>query len=213
MTSDEEIVALYTGAAPNPNTIMLRFWGDNTRYSMYELCGGDIAEEVRHYYIVCPKCKTAQRMVFSQIWWPEMCSDAREIVRKSLARYECCECKSRLDDYHRNMAVRMGYWKADEHIEKAQVIGFQLPAWYSPFVSLSNVVAAHIRGKDDVGKRYVFVTQYEAEVYREAITPKAEARVLEHKTDIPPLIVPRNAVALTCGIDSQKVGFWYVLIS
>lgn len=169
------------------------------------------AEEVRHYYIVCPKCKTAQRMVFSQIWWPEMCSDAREIVRKSLARYECCECKSRLDDYHKNMAVRMGYWKADEYIEKAQVIGFQLPAWYSPFVSLSNVVAAHIRGKDDVGKRYVFVTQYEAEVYREAITPKAEARVLEHKTDIPPLIVPRNAVALTCGIDSQKVGFWYVV--
>ena len=44
VTSDEEIVALYTGASPNPNTIMFRFWGDNTRYSMYELCGGDIAD-------------------------------------------------------------------------------------------------------------------------------------------------------------------------
>ena len=44
VTSDEEIVALYTGAAPDPNTIMFRFWGDNTRYSMYELCAGDIAD-------------------------------------------------------------------------------------------------------------------------------------------------------------------------
>ncbi len=169
------------------------------------------AEEIRHYYIVCPRCMTAQRMVFSRIWWPEACGDPREIVRKSLARYQCCECNAHLDDYQRNLAVRMGHWKADKPVEKAQVIGFQLPAWYSPFVSLSNVAAAYIRGKDDRGKRYVFVTQYEAEVYRETITQKAESRILEHKTEIPPLIVPKNAVALTCGIDTQKIGFWYVV--
>jgi phage terminase large subunit GpA-like protein len=56
-----------------------------------------------------------------------------------------------------------------------------------------------------------FVTQHKAEAWKETIIPKKESGVLALKTDLPPLIVPPGAVALSCGIDPQKYGFWFVV--
>jgi len=42
---------------------------------------------------------------------------------------------------------------------------------------------------------------------------KSETNVLKHKIDLPAGVVPEGAVALTCGIDVQKSGFWFVVRS
>jgi len=169
------------------------------------------ADEIRHYFAVCPICKAPQRMVFNQFTWPESCRDPRELVRKRLAHYQCVACGMLWDDYRRNLAVRAGFWQADDPVERPVVVGFQLPSWYSPFISLSSVVAAYLRGKEDPAKKYVFITQHEAEVYRETITTKEEDKILEHRTALPPLIVLPEAITLTCGIDCQKLSFWFVV--
>ena len=169
------------------------------------------ADEVRHYWAVCPICHEAQIMVFAQFNWPQSVRDPREIIRNRLATYQCKACGMLWDDYRRDLAVRAGFWKAEVSVERPVSVGFYLPSWYSPFMPLAKVVAAHLRGLEDPGKKYVFITQHAAEVYRETITPQEEDKVLEHRTALPPLIVPTWAVALTAGIDAQKFGFWFVV--
>lgn len=169
------------------------------------------ADEVRDYLAVCPICKDPQIMVWDQFNWPASVRDPREIIRKRLATYQCRACGMLWDDYQRNVAVRAGFWQARTAVERPTAVGFHLPSWYSPFTTLSKVVAAHLRGLEDPGKKYVFITQHAAEVYRETITPKEEDKILQHRTDLPALVVPKEAVALTAGIDAQKFGFWFVV--
>jgi len=169
------------------------------------------ADEIRHYWAVCPICREPQILVFEQFSWPNSVRDPREIYRKRLARYQCNTCGMLWDDYQRNLAVRAGFWRSDNPVERPVSVGFHLPSWYSPFISLSKVVAEYLRGLEDPSKKYAFITQHAAEVYREAINPKKEDKILEHRTDLRPLIVPKEAVALTAGIDVQKFGFWFVV--
>jgi phage terminase large subunit GpA-like protein len=170
------------------------------------------ADEVRHYRAVCPTCDADQVMRFAQFTWPETVRDPREVVRKRLAHYQCESCGMLWDDYTRNRAVQGGFWQAEISVERPACVGFHLPSWYSPFISLSDVVAAYLKGVEDHSKLMVFITQHKAEVWKETIAPKDEQKLLDtHKTDIPPLIVPARAVALTAGIDAQKFGFWFVV--
>lgn len=168
-------------------------------------------DEVRDYHVPCPICGELQIMMFDQIVWPQNCRDPREIVRNRLAKYQCRTCGMFWDDHLRNQAVRKGQWIARVSMDRPHAVGFHLPSWYSPFLSLSVPAASFLRGQDDPTKLMVFVTQHKAEVWRETIIPKKETGVLEHKTDIPAGIVPAQAVALTAGIDVQKNGFWFVV--
>jgi phage terminase large subunit GpA-like protein len=185
-------------------------------------------DEVRRYQAVCPVCGTAQVMEFERIVWPSACRDPREIVRRRLAAYECVRCSMSWDDRLRDHAVKAGLalpghgWtastppgepaKAVAPVERPRVVGFHLPSWYSPFVSLSAVAAAFLKGKDDPGKQMVFVTQHKAETFRAVVAPKEESKVLERRVpDLPPGVVPPAAVAVTCGIDVQKYTFWFVV--
>jgi len=169
------------------------------------------ADELRRYYAVCPVCGEAQLMEFERLAWPKAFTDPREIVRKRLASYQCSACGMLWNDYQRDQAVRLGHWQADLPVDRPRCVAFHLPSWYSPFVSLSSVVAAYLRGLEDPAKKMVFVTQHEAQVWRETITPQKESKILEHRCDLAPLIVPKEAVALTAGIDCQKYGFWFVV--
>ncbi len=180
------------------------------------------ADEIRMYEALCPTCGEYQRMEFDQISWGTA-RDPRVVARGKLARYYCVSCATAWDDYTRDKAVREGRWapyKYDqekgtwsrrEPMERPRTVAFHLPSWYSPFVSLSDVAAAFLRGLEDPAKLMVFVTQHKAEAWRETIVPKRESAVLEHRTEYPAGVVPPEAVALTAGIDAQKRGFWFVV--
>jgi phage terminase large subunit GpA-like protein len=101
----------------------------------------------------------------------------------------------------------------EKPIERPQTVGFVLPSWYSPFVSLSEIVAAHIRGQEDPSKKMVFVTQHEAKPYKETVESKTESQLLSHKTKLASAIVPANAIALTAGIDTHKNGFKFTVFA
>jgi phage terminase large subunit GpA-like protein len=168
------------------------------------------ADEIRDYHARCPVCAEDQIMQFDNISWGKS-RDPREVFRGRLARYYCAKCGMAWDDYLRDRAVAAGRWIARDPVERPSAVGFHLPSWYSPFISLSAVAAAFLRGLDDPKKLMVFITQHKAEAWKETIIPKKESGVLEHKTDLPAGIVPADAVALTAGIDVQKAGFWFVV--
>jgi len=168
-------------------------------------------DEVRYYHARCPVCNELQVMENHNIH-AAGCKDHREIRRKQLARYSCVKCKMDWDDYMRNKAVSAGRWKAVHSVERPVAVAFRgLASWYSPFVSLSTGLAEFFKSKDDPNKLQAYYTQHRCEAWAERVENKIESELLEHKNDIPPGIVPEWAVALTCGIDTQKIGFWFVV--
>jgi phage terminase large subunit GpA-like protein len=170
------------------------------------------ADEVRRYHVPCPKCGAYQVMVFERIVSTDSKEkDPRAIVRKRLARYKCVNCGHLWDDAARDRAVRNGQWRANKPVDNPVVIGFHLPAWNSPFVSLSSSLAAFRRGLDQPGKLYIFRTQHEAVPWQENYIPKKEEEILKNRCDLSAGVVPEKAIALTCGIDMQKNGFFFVV--
>jgi len=177
------------------------------------------ADEIRHYEAKCPVCGQLQKMIFEKapdklggIVWPSDIRDPRKVERRRLANYECCACGMLWNDHMRNKAVRDGRWVSDNPVDRPTVIGFHLPSWYSPFVSLSKVAADFLRGKGDLIKHKGFVTQHKAEAWKNTVEkPKKEDDILKARCDLAAQTVPESAVALTVGVDVQKAGFWFTV--
>lgn len=169
------------------------------------------ADEIRYYYARCPICGEEQRMVWENISWGDT-RDSRKVMREKLAHYNCKACGMQWDDTMRDMAVlatMKNGWRAEEPVVRPRVIAFRLQSWYVQ--SMSEAVAAFLDGQDDPEKLKSWVTQHCAEEWKEKAIKKTENAVLDRKSVYPPLIVPPDVVALTCGIDVQKNGFWFVV--
>jgi len=165
-------------------------------------------DEVRHYEAKCPLCGEYQRMLWENIAWGNT-REPREVLRSNLAKYHCSRCAMAWDDAMRDRAVRDGRWVAENKVDRPSAVGFVLPSWY--VVPLARPVAAFLRGLDDREALRTWVTQHCAEPFLETVVKKTDVTILSRKTDIPPLVVPAGAIALTSGIDMQKYGFWFVV--
>ena len=180
-------------------------------------------DAVFDYHAVCPACGQRQLMTFPGIKWEGGSgADPSEIKAKHLAWYECEHCTSRWDDEMRNQAVQAGVWMARDmplslsaYLDRFRParIGFHLPAWISYFVSLSECAAAFLYGLTDIIKMQDFRNAFCAEPWREQVIKKDEDDILSHRNHLPAGVVPSDAVALTCGIDVQKDGFWFLVKS
>jgi terminase, large subunit len=175
------------------------------------------------YHVTCPLCGQRQLMTFSGIKWEGGSSaKASEIEARHLAWYECEHCQGRWDDDLRNQAARAGVWMARDlpvslsaYLDRFRParIGFHLPAWKSYFVSLSECAGAFLRGLQDIVKMQDFQNSYCALPWKETVIKKDEDDVLSHRNHLPAGVVPADAVALTCGIDVQQNGFWFIVKS
>lgn len=183
------------------------------------------AEVVFHYWVRCPACGWYQLMRFANIKFLEDCRDAKTMRAKNLAKYACTHCDSMWDDHMRNKAVGLGEWRSqgpdDErglelhaHLEKFRPanIAFQLPAWIPRFNSLSDCAAAFLESLDGgLHEKRNFHNQIRARPYRFVAREIIRSEYRSARCDLPPGVVPEIAVALTCGIDCQKSGFYYVV--
>ena len=179
------------------------------------------ADVIFDSHVRCPKCGTLQLMRFRNIKWEGGSKiNISELKSKHLARYECEYCEALWDDDTRNAAVRAGVWMSRgknielfTYLEKFRPanISFHIPAWISYFVSLSDCAAAFIESLSDPLKAQDFYNAIKAEPYRLKIKLQKEDQVLAHRNHLPEGVVPKDAVALTCGIDVQKAGFWFLV--
>lgn len=179
------------------------------------------AEVVFDFHVRCPHCDHMQLMQMDRIRWDGGSkADRKKIKKDRLAWYECANCGERWDDRLRDQAVAGGDWIARDmavslatycELYRPHSIGFHLPGWLSHFVSLSDCAASFLRGLESREKLKDHMNGVEALPWKEyeVIANQTEETVLACKCDLPPQTVPESAVALTCGIDVQKVGFWY----
>lgn len=188
------------------------------------------AQLVFDYWVRCPACGADQKMTFGQIKWPRAAEpgpdgklhseDPAMIEAEKLAGYECPHCMAQWNDYERDAAVRAGGWRDRAsglklfealRARRPMKIGFHLPSWLSPFVSLSEIAAAFLRGRSDVNKFKDFYNKHLAEPWKLTVISGDETQILAARCPLPAQVVPEEAVTLTCGVDVQKNGFWFVV--
>ena len=183
----------------------------------------------RKYWVPCPKCGGYQVLSFWQIKhvgerlgeWPKDKRNPEYIKAGRVARYQCLHCQAEIDDRDKPGMLAAGKWVPDGHkigpdgamapLPPTAHVGFWWNVLYSHFKNFSEVAAQFFATKDDREKYRVFYTQWLAEPWRELVRVRQSAEILELRTELPPLTVPDNTVALTAGIDSQKYGFWVVI--
>ena len=95
-----------------------------------------------------------------------------------------------------------------------RVVGFHLPAILARSVSLSALAAKRIAAEvsDDEQLKTRYANDEQSLPYTPvALQTDAEKILSLNQGWLPPRAVPHGAIALTCGIDVQKRGFWYLV--
>ena len=155
------------------------------------------------------------------------------IKRQELGRYRCSGCGALWDDLTRNKAVAGGRWVPSKAMEfgdtgvpvfeprepdgrKAKSVGFHLPAVLSRSVSLSELAA-----RKWMAARYFEPDFLQAQANGDWARPYVSVVVAPREAEIrsrfvhelPARAVPHRAIALTVGIDTQKLGFYYLVLA
>ncbi len=170
-------------------------------------------QEIRDYYVPCPECGQFQVMKFDQVRWPEKV-EHKKIKRGYLARYECEYCQAHWTDADRDRSVTAGHWVAREPADRPTSVGFHLPAYYSPFVSLSELAAEYIEAEEkakvgEKAKLMHFYNAFKAEPYTDVQKERQEDEVLKLRDERPRGLVPSGISCLTAAVDTQQRGFYY----
>lgn len=188
------------------------------------------AQVIFDYHVTCPFCGHHHKMEFKGIKWAHKTEpgpdgkchseDPATIEAEKLAWYECPKCQAEWNDYDRDRAVRAGKWRDRKtgielfeylHQRRPIKIGFHLQSWISPFVSLAEIASAFLKSLGDVTAFKDFHNKHLAEPWKLTVISKEADQVLAARCDLSPQTVPQEAVALTCGVDVQRHGFWFVV--
>ncbi|MBI9109984.1 terminase gpA endonuclease subunit [Maridesulfovibrio ferrireducens] len=172
------------------------------------------ADVVYQYQAVCPSCGHAQLMEKKNIRVPDKMRDPATIKSQKLAWYECQGCGAKWNDYQRNIAIKNGRWFTEHEVLRPETVAFHIPSWISRYISLSTVAADWFTAVEaGTPKAYTkFDNNHCAKPYKVVAVETDETRAKKMVDPRrPPMVVPLEALALTCGIDMQMTGFWFVV--
>ena len=174
------------------------------------------------YHVICPHCGCELLMDFEHIHWPADCADPVLLKSRSLGWYECPHCASpdepkrgRWTDADRDLAVQNGLWREEtsglelhEHLEQYRPIsvGFHIPAWISPFVSLSEIASKALEYQLNPTLELLKDVQnnYKAEPWEAQYETRDEDVILSLRDDRPRGAVPGPLPAASPGGAPQE---------
>jgi len=156
----------------------------------------------RKYHVPCPHCGEFQIFTFDNVKWPKS--------EPSKAQYECPFCKGTITDNDKARMVSHGEWRK-EAPEVKRIAGFWINELYSPWVSFSQVAEKFYASKDDPQTLKVWTNTSLGESWKQVVVSRSADNLFKARCDLKPQTVPEEAVALTCGIDQQMAGYWFVV--
>ncbi len=177
----------------------------------------DVINELQY---PCPHCTKYQKLIYKNIKYDDFPDHRdRAMIAKNSAYYVCIHCGVEIYDKHRPWMIQNGKYVADRVVDfEPEKVGFWASSLYSSMLGWGDPVqkmveAIIVRDKTgDTGPLQDVINGWLAEPWKESIEQSTSAKILARakgKRVLPRLIVPEEAVALTCGIDVQKVGFWF----
>lgn len=141
----------------------------------------------------------------------------REATEKQIdkAGYECGNCETVWRTEQKNIAVEAGEMVPRDKIpDKVVKVGYHINRIYSLLGNSGHIpkmVRDYIASLSDPKLLQGFVNSTLAEPWKMVVTRKTEAVILKARADLDPQTVPKDAIALTCGIDPQRAGFYFVV--
>lgn len=171
------------------------------------------AQVIYQWEVCCPKCGAYQLMEKDRIVLSRPERDPAIIQGRRLGRYQCSGCDTLWTDALRNKAVAEGRPHASAPVDRPEVVGVHLPSWLSPQISLSKVLADWFRAhQSGIPSLMVAFDNNHKAMPGNVVALETDAdRVRAMITDRPSMEIPAEAWCLTCGIDVQMVGFWFVV--
>lgn len=146
----------------------------------------------RYYLVPCPYCEATQRLVWSQIHWPE--------GRPQDAEYVCSSCGTFIPHHKKPKMLAEGRWHAT-FPERAKV-GFQISALYSPWVSWADLAVEWEEVHKDPVRLQVFVNTKLGETFDLADADQWDPDgLMSLREDIETL--PARVSLLTSAVDVQ----------
>jgi len=148
----------------------------------------------------------------SVVWEGGRDASERQINR---AGYECGICRNVWNTAQKNNAVENGQMVSRSGIvSKPKKVGFHVNRLYSLLGKsgeLPRIVRNWLMALGDVKKLQGFVNSTLAEPWKVLIIKTSEDQILKNRVDLEPQTAPAETVAITAGIDPQKVGFWFLV--
>ena len=168
------------------------------------------------YHVPCPHCGHLHKLKLENIKKPDdLDSDSPtylQEVRES-AYYQCPECHESILSIHKTAMLAAGVWHPiAAHIPTViRSKAYLLSSLYSPWLTWGDILSMFLASKNDPEKLRNFKNSWLAQTWKDIVVSKKGSEILAHKTDLPPLIVSPDAVALTMGADPQKKGIYFVI--
>jgi phage terminase large subunit GpA-like protein len=175
-----------------------------------------ICDVVYDYHVPCPHCGKMQTLKFGQIKWPESLDrqDAFYPAKVRAAAWYACEaCGRQITDMHRPQMIGAGEWRPRGNQPLSpRSVGFHLPSFYSPWLGWGDIAEVFVKSQPFGEKLMNVVNSWFAEPWKRKTEDRKESSILALKDDRPRGLVPSDGVlALTCGVDTQDNGWYYVV--
>lgn len=148
----------------------------------------------RRYFVTCPDCNEDQYLKWSQVKWNDGDPET--------ALYACEHCGSLWNDADRWGLVKEGEWRATAEFNGRA--GFHLNEIYSPWVKLSEIVAAFIEAKGNKEMLKTWVNTSLGETFEEKGETVDSDTLLSRVEDYDRESLPSGIYLLTCGVDVQN---------
>lgn len=91
--------------------------------------------DMRKFYVLCPKCGTAQLMVWQHFRLDMELAAKNPSEAVAACHYECPHCKAKWTDHDRWAAIDKGEWRATTKAKDPKCASFHLPSWCSKMVT------------------------------------------------------------------------------
>ena len=147
----------------------------------------------RYFYVPCPHCDEFQRLVWSQVRWPDGEPDR--------AVYVCPHCGVELTDADKPAMLTRGEWRASR--ASSGVAGFHISELYSPWSSWPEMAVGFLRAKSLPETLQTWINTSLGETWEDAGETLEAEGLASRREAYTPQTLPHGVLLLTLGTDVQ----------
>jgi phage terminase large subunit GpA-like protein len=147
----------------------------------------------RLYFVPCTHCGEMQRLVWSQVRWPD--------GDPAAAAYVCVACGAELGDADKAEMLRAGEWRATR--ESRGIASFHISELYSPWSTWGEMAVAFLEAKKLPETLQTWINTSLGETFEERGDGVAAVGLAARREPYTAQSLPGGALVLTCGVDVQ----------
>lgn len=147
----------------------------------------------RYYYVPCPHCGEFQRLVWTQVHWPDGQPD--------LAKYVCQHCATEIEDSDKPGMLASGEWRPSKTF--SGIAGFHISELYSPWVMWPEMAVAFVRAKAFPDTLHTWINTALGETWADEGQTLEPIGLMARKDPYTSASLPSGISVLTIGTDVQ----------